>query len=145
MDIQNGYANALCEELGLDARYAAISRQANGFYAAGEEGNRAPLGDCLSQLPEKAQVIVSYPDPLGLGYTALERRLLKTGKSYGVFILNGRGRVIPLNRENHRLLIRHRLLACYRPLDCLFGLLCIPIAAGLALFDCVLQRNRKKR
>ena len=73
-------------------------------------------------------VLLIYPDALGLGWTALESRLLK-GQTY---VLNGRRRILPLNARTRRKLRWRRLLACSRVTELLATVVIVPLAAGLA-------------
>jgi len=80
-------------------------------------------------------VILSYPDPLGLGRSRLEKRVAADAFAPHTLVLNGRGRLIPLTPKNRALLRRRRFLAQSRICEMAFGLAVVPVAMILALID----------
>lgn len=89
---------------------------------------------CPPSLISYDAVIVSYPDPLGIGWKELEKDILGKCKKRAL-IVNGRGRLLPLTPQIHRLLTWHRYLAVTRIIELVLGLVSIPLAAFLAMKD----------
>lgn len=79
-------------------------------------------------------LLLVYPDPLGMGWSKLESRLMGAG-CQNLVVLNGRSRLFNLTRDVHRLLRGRRTLALTRWPDLLCGLLIPPLAAILAVKD----------
>jgi hypothetical protein len=82
---------------------------------------------------EADAIVVVYPDALGLGWAALERRLAGAP----VFILNGRRRIRSLDGPTRRRLRWHRMLATTRVPELAASLVVVPVAAMLAAWDAV--------
>lgn len=84
------------------------------------------------------QIILFYPDAIGLGQSKYERKVL----SYPcVWIVNGRKRIFPLTLYTHIQLCWRRFLASTRIADIFLGIVLFVVAAPLALYDAVRQKN----
>lgn len=84
------------------------------------------------------RVLIVYPDPLGLSWGALERRL--AGAVAGLIVLNGRRRIFPLDARWRRALAWRRFLAETRLAELAASVAIWPVAAGFALADRVRGR-----
>ena len=92
------------------------------------------LAETAPMLAEVDSVLLVYPDPIGLGFGALERKILSTGIKY-VAVANGRSRLFPLTRRSRAVLQRRRFLAETRLPEIMAGIILLPIAAILAIID----------
>lgn len=81
------------------------------------------------------QVVVVYPDALGLGWRSLEKHLLSTGKP--ILVVNGRRRVFSLDRAASREMRFRRFLAETRVVELLLGVVVVGIAFVFAVYDFV--------
>lgn len=99
----------------------------------------APLGEVqvraasnlLSANETADNVLLIYPDALGLGWAPLESHL----PSVPVYVVNGRRRIFSLNASTSRRLRWRRLLANTRVTELLATIAIVPLAAGLAAWD----------
>lgn len=90
-----------------------------------------PAAELLGPHELADQVLVIYPDALGLGWARLES-LLPSGRAFGV---NGRRRIFPLDAAARRWLRWRRLMANTRLPELLATVAIVPLAAGLAAWD----------
>jgi len=97
-----------------------------------DDGRRALLGVHVDAARPDVLVLF-YPDPLGLGCAPFERQALALGLR--VLVVNGRGRVFPLDRRFRRVLALRRWLAVGRWSERLFALAGHSLGTGLALYD----------
>jgi hypothetical protein len=84
-----------------------------------------------------ANVLIIYPDALGLGWGRLENLL----PNKNVYILNGRRRIFSLDDSTRCKLFWRRLLANTRLPEMIAGMLIIPLAAACALQDAFRKRD----
>jgi hypothetical protein len=63
-------------------------------------------GDWRSRIDAAESVVLLYPDPLGLGQQTLDVAAVSSEKE--VWVLNGRRRLFPLDRETYREIRRRR-------------------------------------
>ncbi len=92
------------------------------------------LAEGLPPLAEVDTVLLVYPDPLGLGFEALERRIIAAGVRHAA-VANGRRRLFPLTEHSRRALRWRRFLAETRLVEMAAGIVVVPLAALLAIFD----------
>jgi hypothetical protein len=85
------------------------------------------------------RVVLLYPDAIGIGFGAIERRLLAVVPRGAVTVLNGRRRIFPLDRPSRRGLLLRRVLERSMLVECAAGavilvltpiLFCVDFAAG---------------
>ncbi len=79
------------------------------------------------------EIVLFYPDALGLGQHRLEKTLLRCGLP--VTVVNGRRRRFALDARRRRMLAWRRWLAHTRICEVGFGLAVVPVAAVCALLD----------
>ena len=65
------------------------------------------------------EVVLLYPDAIGIGFGAIERRLPGHAR---ITVLNGRRRVFALDRPTRRRLMLRRFLERTMLLECVFGI-----------------------
>lgn len=91
---------------------------------------------------EKADtVVLLYPDPIGLDFSACERFLASRWPTKRILVLNGRRRLFRLDRERRRRLALRRMLALFRPLEAAFFVFFVTATPFLLLVD-LLRRRR---
>jgi hypothetical protein len=88
---------------------------------------------CLADVPRYDNVVLVYPDALGLGCQAGESAARRGARH--LFVLNGRRRAFRLDAAMAARLRRSRLLAQSRIVERLLGLAVVPVGAMLATLD----------
>lgn len=143
LERQCGYVEAFVAQQGCTALDATLCGLPADALPVGFPGARATYrfdGKALPVDPKTYDtVIISYADPLGLGWSSLEKRLAKVA-ARPPLVLNGRGRILPLTRATRALLRRRRLLARSRIGEMTFGLLAVAAATILACKDTFTRR-----
>lgn len=84
-------------------------------------------------------VVLVYPDALGLGCGDAERRILRDRDR--VLVINGRRRVFAVTRSYSYQMDIHRWLAASRAIERVFAAAVRPIASGLAAWDRLQSRT----
>jgi len=79
-------------------------------------------------------IILTYPDAIGLSWTAMEKQAL-TAALERVVVLNGRRRLFTLDNNARRKLRWRRFLANTRLVQFLAGIVAFPVGAVLATVD----------
>ncbi|WP_337996692.1 hypothetical protein [Oleispirillum naphthae] len=102
--------------------------------------SREPEALSAADLHGFAEIVLVYPDALGLGRGSLEAGLRRR-TACPIRILNGRRRTMPLSPENRRALRWRRILAATRATELGLSLLVIPLAAAWALRDALRGRS----
>ncbi|MGH6678955.1 MAG: hypothetical protein ACREDL_08505 [Bradyrhizobium sp.] len=112
-------------------------RLASGKWREAEKPAESQIVDLTRWLPDVRSVdtvVLAYPDPLGLTFGRLERRLVAAGAA-NVVILTGRRRLFPLSPRAIHSFRWRRLLASTRIVELLAAIAILPVAAALAGYD----------
>jgi hypothetical protein len=124
---------------GFDVPVEAMTEGAFGRVAVADAVDpRAWRADPLVRAREYDNVLLAYPDALGLGCGAAEARALDGRTS--ILVLNGRRRAFRLTHAMQRRLILSRMLAHTRIAERGLALAVRPVAAVLARWDRVIAR-----
>jgi len=90
----------------------------------------AEPGDWRAALTEADEIVLLYPDAVGLGFARTERSILRLRRPIqDIRVLNGRRRSFRLDRATRRQLQWRRLLERWM----LGELVCMPVFVGVAL------------
>ena len=147
-EYQAGYVAMLLQQQKMQADVLIIGEGAADLYpeipgASSSVVQTLKLNEAKGFADKYDHVIISYADPLGLGYGSMEALLLQDS-TLNAHILNGRGRIFPLTGRVHRLMQRHRFFARTRIAECFFGVTVLPLACLLALYDTVCKKMRSR-
>lgn len=94
-----------------------------------------------SALAGADEVMLVYPDAIGIGFLGLERAVVGRVPRRAIRVLNGRRRVFPLDAKTHRRLVLHRVLERSMIIECVLG--AIVLTATPVLFCVDLARGRR--
>ena len=92
--------------------------------------------DWTRDLAAAREIVLLYPDAIGIGFGAIERRILDAAPRAEITVLTGRRRRFLLDRATRRGLLVRRFLERSMLLECLMGLgllLATPVLLGVDL------------
>lgn len=86
-------------------------------------------------------VVLLYPDPIGLGFSPIERDLARAAPDARIAVLNGRRRQFEFDKSTRRALRFRRFLEWTMLVECVSGVVLIIATPFLLLFDMVRGRT----
>ena len=84
---------------------------------------------------EARHILLLYPDAIGIGFGRIERALRRAAPAASLAALNGRRRLLPLDRATLRALRLRRFLERTMLVECVLGLTLLAATPLLLAFD----------